>query len=165
VTENVAGKGRLQLLLKNLVPTAEQAAFGDPVSGAMRLDVCVYDAGPRLAGSLTVARGGATCGDAKPCWKTLGTKGYRYADPDASADGVLQIVARGGPKRSRIAVKARNRPSKGWNSLPTGIAPALQRASAVTVQVLVSDGACFGGTLRGVRRAEADAFKAAGPLR
>jgi hypothetical protein len=165
VKEAVPGKERLRLQLKKLVPTVAQAQFGDPVTGTTRFDVCFYDAARRLAGALPVDRGGATCGGAgTPCWKALGTTGYRYRDGAASADGVLAIVAKGGPKRSRITVTARNQPSKEWVSLPTGLAPALQGASAVTVQVTTSDGACVGGTMSGVKRADAGVFKAAGPL-
>jgi hypothetical protein len=162
-----AGKERLRVVLKKLVPEVVQAQFGNPVTGETRFDLCLYDGARTLVGSLTVDRAAATCGTkSKPCWNTLSNKGYRFKDPSAAADGVRKIVAKGGAtKRSKVAWRAGNKAAKGRIGMPTGLTAALQGTSEVTVQVLTSDGGCFGGTSTDVSRADAQVFEAAGPLR
>jgi hypothetical protein len=144
------------------VPQVSQAQLGDPVAGTTRYDVCVYDDAARLAGSLTVDRAAQSCGtSAKPCWRAISTKGYRYTDRDGAADGVSNIVAKGDvPGRGKIVVKARNDSRRGHTSMPTGIAAALQSTRAVTLQVVISDGSCFGTTLTDVRPDGPTSFRA-----
>jgi hypothetical protein len=112
-----------------------------------------------------VARAGEDCGTPPaPCWKAISTKGWKYKDKDASADGVAKIVAKGGaPLQGKLVVKAANNAAKGQTSLPTGIAPLLENDTQATVQVVTSDAQCFGVTVTNVRRADAGLFKALEP--
>ncbi len=137
-------------MLRKLVPEVLQAQLGNPATGTTRYDVCVYDDALRLVGSLNVDRAGQLCGT-RPCWRTAGTKGYRYLDRNAGADGVRTIVATGGSAgRGRIVVKARNDERRGQTTMPLGMTAALQLTQSVTVQTVTSDGACFGGTMTDV---------------
>jgi len=118
-----------------------------------------------LAGALLVDRAGEDCGTPPgPCWKAISTKGYKYKDKDASADGVAKIVAKGGdPLQGKVVLKAANNAPKGQTSLPTGIAPQLANDTQATVQVVTSDAACIGTTVTNVRRADGTLFKAIEP--
>ena len=150
IEEGTPGRERLKLVLRKLVPDVLQTELGNPVTGTTRYDVCVYDDALRLVGSLNVDRAAQPCGT-RPCWRVVGTKGYRYLDRDAGADGVRSIVATGGlAGRGRIVVKARNDERRGQTSMPLGMTSALQLTQSVTVQAVTSDGACFGGTLTDV---------------
>lgn len=162
IDEARQGRERLKVVLRKLVPPVTQAQFGDPAAGTTRYDLCVYDDALRLVGSLTVDRAAAICGtSAKPCWKPLSSKGYRYTDRDAMADGVRSIVAAGGQQgRGKLVVKARNDERKGQASMPLGMTAALQLSGSVTVRALTSDGDCFGATLIDIRSAEPTTFRA-----
>jgi hypothetical protein len=152
IKEGNPGRERLSLALKKLVPQVTQSQFGNPAMGTTRYDVCIYDDAARLAGILTVDRAGQSCGSSsKACWQPIGAKGYRYNDRRAVADGVRNIVAKGGqPRRGKVIVKARNDRRHGQQSMPLGIAAALQSTRSVTVQAVTSDGACFSATLTDV---------------
>jgi hypothetical protein len=162
IKEKNPGRERLSIALKKLVPQVTQSQFGDPARGTTRYDVCIYDDAARLAGSLTVDRAGQSCGNSSTeCWQPIGAKGYRYNDRDAVADGVRNVVAKGGvPGRGKVIVKARNDGRHGQRSMPLGIAAALQSTRSVTVQVVTSDGSCFGGTLTDVRAKGSTSFRA-----
>lgn len=151
IDERAAGRERLKVVLRKLVPQVVQSQFGNPVGGSTRYDVCVYDDALRPVGRLTIDRAGATCGS-RPCWRAISTKGYRYVDRDTAADGVSDVIATGGDAgRGRVLVKARNDARSGRLSMPIGMTAALQGARAVTVQAITSDAACFGATLTDVR--------------
>jgi hypothetical protein len=162
IKERNPGRERLRLDLKKLVPQVTQSQFGDPAMGTTRFEVCIYDDADRLDGSLTVDRAGQSCGDSSTaCWQPIGAKGYRYNDRRAVADGVRNIVAKGGaPGRGKVIVKARNDARHGQQSLPVGIAAALQSTRSVTVQAVTSDGACFGATLTDVHANGRTSFRA-----
>jgi hypothetical protein len=160
VKERRLGREKLKVALRKLAGSVAQADFGDPVAGTTGYAVCVYDESEQVVADVRVDRAGATCGGA-PCWRALADTGYRYKDLQGSADGVRTIVARGGSGTGRLVVKGRNTASSG--GLPTGITAGLAGATAVVVQVRSDDGACFGGRLDQVRRADALVFKAAGP--
>lgn len=151
IEEETPGRERLKVVLRKLVPPVAQPAFGDPAEGSTRYDLCLYDDALRLVGAFAVDRAGAVCGT-RPCWRAVGTRGYRYTDRAATAAGVRSIVAMGGSAgRGRIVVRARNDARRGQLAMPTGIAGALQSTRAVTVQTVTSDGDCFGATLTDIR--------------
>ena len=113
--------------------------LGDPLGGTAYA-VCIYET---TGGTSSLARpplalpAGGSC-RGKPCWKALGTSGFKYADHDRTPDGVDGLVLRAGPAgKSSIVLTA-----KGANLAP----PALPLAQdpAVTVQLRSSTGACFG---------------------
>src|SRR5262249_25926481 len=110
VKEGTPGRERMKIAFKGPAPGLQLSEAGNPTSGSTRYDVCFYDGGGALAGTLTVDRAGATCGAAaKPCWQPIGDKGYRYKDPDASADGMQKMVLIGGVMgHGKVSIKAGN---------------------------------------------------------
>ncbi|MGH7893602.1 MAG: SBBP repeat-containing protein [Candidatus Binatia bacterium] len=166
VKEASAGRERLKLVLKNMPSSVGRQQLGDPATGTTRYDVCIYDGTAALAGALSVDRAAQLCGEAgKPCWLAMSDKGYRYRDVDGTAAGVQKIVALGGPAGSgKLSVKAGNSVAKQQTAMPTGLTTRLEGARQVTVQIVTSDGACFGGTLTRVLRAGATLLAAAGTV-
>ena len=164
VVEKKEGAEKLKLSLKKLQGITTAASFGDPLTPATRYDVCVYDQTSQLLADLVVDRGGDLCGSKqKPCWKAKGDKGFAYKDPDAASSGVRKIAASSGDTgKGKLQVQAGNKASKGQDTMPTGIAAALENATAASVQVLVSDGLCFEGNLIDVKKADGTQFKAKG---
>jgi hypothetical protein len=160
------GRERFKAVLSRLDADLEQADFGDPATGTTRYDLCLYDESNTLALELTVDRAAQTCGDSsKACWVTISAEGYRYKDRHASADGVKRIVVKGGRAgRGKVVLRAGNDAAKGQLSFPAGATAAFEGATAVTVQLVTSDGACFGGTITDVSRADLRTFRASGPV-
>jgi len=165
VKENVAGKENLLAKLLS-GPALGQGDFGDPLLGGTAYTMCVYDDAGSLAGRLDVDRGGMECAGGD-CWRWVGPpppygRGYRYADRDASADGVTSLKLLGGPVgKSQILLKAANNSAKGQTSLPTGIAAALAGSTSATVQIHGSDApGCFSATLSTVVKDTGNFFKA-----
>ena len=167
VDERVPGKEKLKLMLGKLESTVSQSHFGDPVTGTTRYTVCVYDQTDAFIGSMVVDRAGLDCG-ARPrrCWKAISTKGYKYNDNDTTADGIQKIIMKGGDAgKGKVIVLGKNDASNGQLSLPTGITPILQNNAKATVQVVSSDGGCFGVTTDDVRKADGLLFMALGGSR
>lgn len=163
VNEAANGKEKLKLAMKALGQATTAADFGDPVAGGTGQRVCVYDSADALVGELLVDRAGQTCG-AKPCWKALGSVGFRYRDPSASASGMSTFVQRAGPAgKGKLVAKARNNAAKGQTSMPTGIAAALAGATAARAQLQTSDAGCFDAALGTVKRADGVVFRAVAP--
>lgn len=159
VKEKAAGKERLKVVLKGFRAGLLPQQLGDPEDGTTAYRLCVYDAADTLAAALTVDRAGETCGS-KPCWKALGTTGWKYRDTQASSDGVNRLIAKSGSGKARVLFSGRNDPKKGLTSLPTGIAAALSGGQQATVRVLTSDADCFGTTLDRVRKDSGSFYKA-----
>ena len=161
INERTPGQERLKGALKRLASTVGLNDLGHPVSGSTRYDVCIYNQANALVGEMTVDRAGQTCGT-RPCWKVLGSNGYRYADKNLSADGIQMIVAKSGAAgKGSVKLKGANRASKGQTSLPTGIAAALQAPNAgATLQVVTDDAGCFESVLTNVTRNSAQQFSA-----
>jgi hypothetical protein len=123
-------------------PALLQADFGDPVNGSTAFRLCIYDSAG-LVSQLNVTAGG-TCGS-NPCWKALGTKGFKFKDAALASDGLLTIIMKGGAAgKSKAIVKAKD------GNLPIpGL--ALDASTAVTVQLLRNDAAspCWEGVYPG----------------
>lgn len=100
------------------------ADFGSPTSGATGYALCVYDAtGLRMT---VRAPGGGACAG-KPCWKTLGSTGFKYADRALTPDGLLSMKLKAGATgKASITLKGKGA------SLPM---PALPATLPVTVQL------------------------------
>jgi hypothetical protein len=165
IQEKTAGKEKLTAKLQAFGGATTQADFGDPVGGATRYDLCVYDAAGVLAAALAVDRAGASCGpQAKPCWKDKSGKGWSYKDVAGAASGVRALAAVSGPAgKGKLQVKASNNAAKGQTALPTGLAAALQGTSSATVQLLTSDAQCYEADLPTVKKTDAEQFKAKAP--
>jgi YVTN family beta-propeller protein len=160
--ERVAGQEKLKVVLKNLVPGLSQDAFGAPVTGTTRYDVCIYDQNDALVGSVDVDRAGDTCGS-QPCWKTLGTLGFKYSDK-AVATGIKTLSVKGGvPGKGQVYVTGGNNAAKGQNGLPIAIAPALNGDTQARVQVVTDDAACFEAVFATVKANDGVQFRAVAP--
>jgi hypothetical protein len=162
VKEASAGHERLKLLMKAFASATGPPAFGHPVFGTSAYDVCIYDDAGTLAGALRIDRAGETCGSrGRSCWRGTGAGGVKYADPELAADGVRRLVARGAPAGGgQLGLFAKNAAQRGLIAMPTGITAALAGGAGATVQVLVSDGACFTMDAGDVRVAHAVVFRA-----
>ena len=161
VNERSPGNERFKGALQNLTGATTQSNFGDPVGGSTRYDVCIYSPANALVGEMTVDRAGQMCGT-RPCWKPVGTIGYRYTDKNAASDGMKSIVAKSGVVgKGSVKVKGANRSSKGQTSLPTGIAGSLHAGS--TLQVVTDDAGCFDAVLTTVRKSTTTEFLGSTP--
>jgi hypothetical protein len=147
------------LSLRGFDEAVSQQDFGQPVFDTTRYDVCVYGDAQNLVAQMIVARGFDTCGEKqKTCWKLLGDKGYRYDDPGLDSGGIGSIVAQGG-EAGKGSLQVKGRRKKGEDRLPR-MTGNLAGDTQATVQVMVSDGRCFGAVLPDVQRADEGQFKA-----
>jgi len=162
VTEKIAGKEKLKLSIKNLVPGLAHDAFGAPATGTTRYDVCIYDGGGALVAGIPVDKAGDNCGS-QPCWKPLAGLGYKFTDKLVGT-GIKSISAKGGlPGKGSVVVSGGNNTAKGQNGMPTGITTALFGDTQATVQVVTDDAACFETVLTTVKTAIPSQFKATQP--
>ncbi|HEV7731104.1 MAG TPA: right-handed parallel beta-helix repeat-containing protein [Candidatus Binatia bacterium] len=112
------------------------ADLGAPASGATSYTLCVYDAG----GVLLRARapGGGTCAG-KPCWKSVGASGFKYADRGLTPDGLLSMrIKPGAAGKASITLKGKG------GLLPMPVLPA-----ALPVTVQLHDGLACWETVHG----------------
>jgi len=161
VKEASVGHERLKVLMKSFRSSPPPSAFGNPVFGASAYDLCLYDATDLLVGALRIDRAAETCGTrGKSCWRGI-SGGFKYADPDLAAHGARRMLMRGGPAgRGRFVLLAKNVVQRGHLAMPTGITAALAGNSRATVQLRVSDGACFEMEASDVRMATPLVFRA-----
>ena len=165
ITEKKAGKEKWKVSLKKYTSAVTPGDLGDPVAGGTAYHVCLYDETSALAAELGVDRAAALCGSkGKTCWKTKGSSGYAYKDPDASASGVKKIAARAGEaNKGSVSVQAGNNAKKGQMDLPTGVTAALVGQAQATVQVVTSDAGCVQGVVSDIKQNHATQFKAKAP--
>jgi cysteine-rich repeat protein len=129
--------------------------LGDPVSGGTGYALCLYDT---LGGAASVALRAAAPAQGvcrgRPCWKSLGTKGFRYGDKDATPDGIVALKLQAGAAgRTRLTLKAKGA-LLGSPALP------LAQSPAVTVQLRRAGGACWETVLPApARRSDGDRFQ------
>jgi len=115
------------------------AELGNALASSTRYDLCVYDQSGGIATLAARLRipGAGTC-HGKACWKTSGNGMLKYADKDATPDGVTQASLRPGPAgKAQIQVKARGL-TLALPTLPFAQSPA------VVVQLHSSTGTCWG---------------------
>jgi uncharacterized delta-60 repeat protein len=158
------GNEKLTVSMLGLAEALSQGQFGNPATGSTRYDLCIFDGADTLVSSLTIDRAARVCGDPpKACWRPVSVLGYRYKDQAASADGVRALLLKGGPAGlGKVTLKAGNNSAKGKLSLPTGLTGALNGTDHVTVELISSDGECFGGVMHNVTRADLGLFRANG---
>jgi cysteine-rich repeat protein len=147
------------LSLKSFGEAVSQSDFGLPVFDTTRYDVCVYGQDDDLVAQMIVPRGFDTCGEkGKSCWQSLGDRGYKYSDPGLDSAGIGSIVAVGGAA-GKGSLQVRGKRKRGEDRLPR-MTGALEGDTSATVQVMVSDGRCFGAELPEVKRADGEKFQA-----
>ncbi len=113
------------------------AALGDPTV-ATAYTLCVYD---QSAGSwqtaleATIPAGGSCAGS--PCWKAIGSKGFKYKDRASTAGGVQKLILKSGAEgRTKFILKARG----GAIDLP---AMPLAQDSTVAARLSNDAGSCW----------------------
>lgn len=112
------------------------ADFGDPVDGSADYALCIYDEDlgvPANVFSATLAAG-AVC-DGKPCWKGLGSKGYRYKSRSGAPAGIRQLKLKAAGKAS-LKLKA------GREALALPALPLVQDQDVI-VQLALAGGSCW----------------------
>jgi len=160
LSENKPGKERLKLRWKKVSGSTTTAAFGDPVTGATRVTLCLYDASATLVQAYEVDRAGQQCAG-KPCWATKGTAAYGYKDKLAAADGVTKIGYKAGASgKGKADAAGANDATKGQTALPTGVVAALTGNTRPTVQLSTSDGLCIEAMMTEVTKDEGGVYKA-----
>lgn len=117
--------------------------------------LCGFDPGAAPAASVlfnVLAPAAATC-PTGPCWKALGTKGFRYRNKTLAFSGVETLLAKSGATGKAAArIKA-----KGANLTP----PALPLPLPVLVQLQVENGTCFETTFStaGLIASDSESFR------
>lgn len=105
--------------------------FGNPVTTSS-YKLCIYAGVAQTPVLQAVAPAGGTC-LGRPCWKSRGSKGFRYADRARTPDGLNRIVLRGNPAKTRAQIVVKG---KGIN---LGM-PMLPLTHPVIAQLTKSDG-------------------------
>jgi len=130
------------------------ADLGDPLSGS-DVRICVYDGPSAAFATGVIAPAGGTCAG-KPCWKSLGARGYKYADKQLTPTGVDSItLTTGAAGKAKIVAKAKGLPLD---------PPALPFTGPVLVQLSIDGGACFAAEYQtgGFTKNQPGLFKAKG---
>lgn len=126
--------------------------FGDPLAED-DYQLCVLDGtGARVIQGIMPA--GGTCGR-RDCWRER-PKGFDYADPEKTPDGIARVRLRAGPDgKALVQVDAMG------ESL---LLPPLPLTTPLTVQLHTTSGVCWEGTYRfgSVRRNDDTTFVARG---
>jgi Tol biopolymer transport system component len=151
-------KDALQWKWKNGAATA-LAEFGDPLTND-GVTLCVYDesGGTPVLHSEMVVPGGGLC-NGKVCWKTAGTKGFKYGDATQTPDGVLKLgLTAGAEGKAKLQAKASNKRGT------LGSVGALPLPLPARVQLQSQAGACWEAvyTGAGVTTNDAGLFKGKG---
>ena len=122
--------------------------FGDPSTTTNYL-LCIYDASGEKLGAEAPA---GPCGGTKPCWKVLGTVGFKYANT-AGPDGLTKVLLKAGSVgKGKLGVNG---------SGPNLHLPALLLTLPVTVQLQQdASSVCWEATYGTATTNTASAFKA-----
>lgn len=128
----------------------QTADFGDPLTSD-GYALCIFDA---LGGLLfqSTAPAGGTCGT-KPCWKTLGIKGFGYKDAERTPTGADKVSLKAGLQgKAKAQFKG-----KGANLDPF----ALPLPLPVTAQLQAANGQCWAASFSaaGVSKNDGVQFK------
>jgi len=127
------------------------AAFGSPLT-TTSYALCVYGDTPESLLFETNAPAGGTC-HGRPCWRAVSTKGFKYADRDATPDGnMMTLLKAGDAGKASATVKG-----KGGNLA----LPPLPLPLPVRAQLRASTGACWEAdfSAAGVKVNDATQFK------
>jgi len=163
VVEKTVGKEQIKAKIDKLILDTPLAAFGNPMNGQTDYAFCLYDSNSARIATIRIPRTQQTCGT-KPCWKLSGSTGVKYTDKTLSSDGTLQLQLKGGvATKGKVVFKAKNNGSKGQLEMPTGLTLQLANDIKATVQVRISNGTCFTGTVTNIRENSAVQFKATEP--
>lgn len=117
--------------------------------------ICLYDGAAKTFAGGVIAPAGGTCAG-KPCWKSLGTRGFKYGDKlltPTGVDGIMLLTGAAG--KAKIVARAKGLPLD---------PPALPFAGPVLVQLSIDGGACFAAEYQpgGFVKNQAGLFKAKG---
>jgi acyl-homoserine lactone acylase PvdQ len=113
--------------------------FGDP-RAATDYQLCIYDGAPALVAHAAVPAGGLCGAKARPCW-TETARGFRYADPDLTPDGVQKVLLKAGlDGKAQLRVQGKGA-LLDVPALPVQTLP-------VTVQLMSGEGACWEAVYR-----------------
>jgi cysteine-rich repeat protein len=108
------------------------ADYGDPLN-ATQFTMCLYD-NTGLRVHANIPAGGQCAG--KPCWKAVGTTGFRYGDKDLTPDGVQKATLKSGTDgKAQIKLALRGD--------HVGLPDLSSIAQPVTVQIKNSNGTCW----------------------
>jgi len=158
ISESRSEKEKVNLSLSGF--SAVPLDFGNPVRDPTSYEVCVYDQDDELVLDLVVGPRGDECGKKeKPCWKSTGGRGWRYKDKAGRADGITSVRARSGEK-AKLNVQAKSHRRDMPVAFHVGTPSELAGDARATVQVLISDGRCYGAALDIVTRADERRFRA-----
>jgi hypothetical protein len=104
--------------------------------------LCMYESPADTTQLTALAPAGGTCGS-KPCWRAVGSSGFKYGNKDASPDGLQKVSVKTGiAGKAKATVKAKG---NNLSASPYGM-PAPPLTTPVRVQLQVSGGACFEAT-------------------
>lgn len=163
VNEKSFGREQIKVKVDKLLPSIPLAFFGDPVNGTTGYAVCLYNETNALVATLRVNRPHDQCGT-QPCWKPVGTTGFKYGDKLLASDGMLQLLFKSGPAGTgKIVGKAKRNLAKGLTALPIGVAAKLTGNRHAMVQLMSSNAGCITGTVMSVREASDLSFKGSTP--
>jgi 6-phosphogluconolactonase (cycloisomerase 2 family) len=119
--------GRLSWKLRG---TGSSAGFGNPLTGATDVAMCVYDDRGRVVES--IAPGSAPCPNDRSCWAMRSATDVRYKNSKTQRDGLRLVkLQQRQPGDLRLGVEA-----NGWGLL----LPTFPMVGPVTVQLQLSDG-------------------------
>lgn len=160
LSEKKPGYELLKMQWKKLVDSTTQSDFGDRLTGMEGVSLCVYGDAGTLVQRFAVGPDGSVCGS-KPCWKTLGPKGFSYKDREATSDGIMKILLlSGAPGRGKADAMGKNNASRGQTNLPVGIVEQLTGNSAPTIQLVTEAGFCLTATMTDVRKDDGVTYQA-----
>jgi hypothetical protein len=102
------------------------ADFGDPTT-TDAYTLCVFDDGTEVFRSDIPA--GGTCGTF-PCWRTLGSSGFKYINRDRTPDGILKVLLKSGAAgKAKVILKGKG------DNLPYPGTPFLPMMTPVKIQL------------------------------
>jgi len=129
--------------------------FGDPLAEGNDFDFCIYDGtSSQIFGAVIAGDGG--CDKGAPCWRALGTVGFRYRAKTREVDGVNDLMLRSGaPGKGRVTLKRKGRP---LGDTPMPVLSPL--TLSLTVQLQRDGGTCFGATFSIAGTSDATRFSA-----
>jgi hypothetical protein len=158
--ESKPGEEKLKIQWKKLDADTLGTDLGDPVDGTDAVSICLYHDDGRLMQQYTVDRAGGLCAG-RPCWRAVGTRGYRYADRDFSADGIDGLGFLGGPGRAaKASASGANDAGDGRSTLPTGVVARMAGNRSPTVELLADNGFCIAAEVSLVLKDDGRRFKA-----